>query len=276
MIYLYLKTHNKTGLKYLGKTEQDPFVYEGSGVHWKRHLAKHGNDVTTEILFETDDMEEFKRVGLEYSEKWNIVESAEFANLMVENGCGGDNSHNFTDETRRRLSEAAKLRPMPDRTGATFNWSDEARQKQSIRMTGTTKTITDEERQRRSAQAKGDNNPFYGKKHSDKTIAIMKSKRAIQEPPMLGKNHKGETKRKKSESAKNRKSPSFAKAVHTPIGDFESIASFAKELNISNKAAWGLFQEGRTLTATTHKRYIGLFREEDIGTTLIDLGFYYI
>ena len=45
IIYLYVKTHRKTGLKYLGKTKKDPFVYQGSGVHWKNHLNKHGYDV---------------------------------------------------------------------------------------------------------------------------------------------------------------------------------------------------------------------------------------
>ena len=38
MIYLYKKTHNKTGLKYLGKTiSKDPYTYSGSGVYWTRH-----------------------------------------------------------------------------------------------------------------------------------------------------------------------------------------------------------------------------------------------
>lgn len=92
MIYLYLKTHNVTGLKYLGKTEQDPYQYSGSGVWWKAHLKKHGHDVTTEVLFKTEDKAEFKEVALEYSNKWNIVESADFANLMLEEGQGGVNS----------------------------------------------------------------------------------------------------------------------------------------------------------------------------------------
>ena len=85
---LYLKTHNNTQLKYLGKTVQDPFKYSGSGVKWKDHLKKYGDDVTTKILFETTDDDEFERVGLEYSEKWNIVESEEFANLIPEDGRG--------------------------------------------------------------------------------------------------------------------------------------------------------------------------------------------
>ena len=99
-IYLYLKTHNKTGLKYLGKTIQDPFSYKGSGKVWSRHIAKHGYDVTTEVLFETNDTEELKRVGLEYSEKWNIVESDAFANLMPEAGTGGC----FDEQSKIKIS----------------------------------------------------------------------------------------------------------------------------------------------------------------------------
>jgi len=89
-IYLYLKTHNKTGLKYLGKTTRDPYTYTGSGHYWKRHIAKHGIDITTEVLFETTSKSEFKRVAKEYSNKWNIIESKEFANLVNEEGDGGD------------------------------------------------------------------------------------------------------------------------------------------------------------------------------------------
>jgi hypothetical protein len=38
-IYLYVKTHNKTGLKYLGQTSQkDPHKYPGSGTRWRHHL----------------------------------------------------------------------------------------------------------------------------------------------------------------------------------------------------------------------------------------------
>jgi hypothetical protein len=33
-IYLYKKIHNKTGLKYLGKTTQNPYSYQGSDTGW--------------------------------------------------------------------------------------------------------------------------------------------------------------------------------------------------------------------------------------------------
>ena len=53
-IYLYVKTHRKTGLKYLGKTtKKDPHAYHGSGADWKIHLKEHGYDYDTEIIRET-------------------------------------------------------------------------------------------------------------------------------------------------------------------------------------------------------------------------------
>ena len=88
-MYLYIKTHNKTNLKYLGKTEQDPLVYKGSGVYWTNHLRKHGNDVTTEVIFESESKEKIKEMGLYYSDKFDVVKSNEWANLIEENGCGG-------------------------------------------------------------------------------------------------------------------------------------------------------------------------------------------
>lgn len=92
MIYLYVKTHNTTGLKYLGKTSAvNPYSYKGSGKYWTNHIKKHGYNVTTEILFQSTDSAEIKQQGLHYSKLWNIVESKEWANLKEESGDGGWN-----------------------------------------------------------------------------------------------------------------------------------------------------------------------------------------
>ena len=107
-IYLYLKTHNQTGLKYLGKTIKDPNLYTGSGVYWKSHLKKHGNDVKTEILFKTSNKEEFNRVALEYSYKYNIVESSEFANLTYEEGQGGNTCLPGSDSWNRMTQSSTE------------------------------------------------------------------------------------------------------------------------------------------------------------------------
>lgn len=92
MIYLYVKTHNKTGLKYLGKTVQDPFKYKGSGKHWMRHIKKYGYDVTTEIVFQCDDKQIFKEYSENYSKLHDIVKSKDWANIVEELGDGGDTS----------------------------------------------------------------------------------------------------------------------------------------------------------------------------------------
>jgi hypothetical protein len=89
-IYLYVKTHNTTGLKYLGKTvSQNPHLYPGSGIYWTRHLKTHGYDYTTKIIKECQTKEELKEWGLYYSQIWNVVESNEWANLRPETGDGG-------------------------------------------------------------------------------------------------------------------------------------------------------------------------------------------
>jgi len=94
-IYLYVKTHNITGLKYLGKTSNgDPINYRGSGTYWMKHLKVHGYDVTTEIIKECKTNDEIKEWGIYYSRLWNVVESKEWANLCEESGDGGYRSNN--------------------------------------------------------------------------------------------------------------------------------------------------------------------------------------
>src|ERR1017187_5075241 len=108
MVYhLYVKTHNKTGLKYLGKTIKDPYKYKGSGKYWKPHIKKHGYDVTTEILGMYNSKTVLEEMGLYYSKKWNIVESDAWANLKEEAGDGGSNGP-FTKKTKEKM-RAAKL-----------------------------------------------------------------------------------------------------------------------------------------------------------------------
>lgn len=88
--YLMLKQHNKTKLKYLCKCSTNNikycYSYCGSGKYWKRHLKKHGKDITTTILGIYDTNEELAVAGAYYSKLWNVVENKEFANLIPETG----------------------------------------------------------------------------------------------------------------------------------------------------------------------------------------------
>lgn len=148
--YLYIKTHNRTGLKYLGQTSSsDPYSYRGSGTRWKNHIKKHGYDVSTEILLETDDKNLIKEMGIEYSKRFNIVESTEYANLKIEEGDGGW-SHWDSLETR---SKGGKI-------GGASLPSDETKIKISASVTGEKnarfgKSISEEHRKNLSKSKTG-------------------------------------------------------------------------------------------------------------------------
>lgn len=93
-IYLLVKEHAYTGLKYLCKHVASSFSecekYKGSGTYWKLHLKQHGNHVKTTCLFVTEDENEFRKVAKQYSLQFNVTESKEWANLCNEEGQGGN------------------------------------------------------------------------------------------------------------------------------------------------------------------------------------------
>lgn len=171
VIYLYLKTHNVTGLKYLGMTIKDPFKYRGSGLYWNKHIKLHGNDVNTLILKICSTNEELVKFGLYYSNLWNIVESVDFANLVPElgnNSSGMLNKkhkvctkekisqtlmcHNVTDKTREKISITRKELGY-------IAWNKGKKNEYNI--------FTEEQKKDRSLNNFGVNNPFYGKQHTD-------------------------------------------------------------------------------------------------------------
>ena len=116
IIYLYVKTHNKTGLKYLGKTSApSPHEYTGSGKYWLNHLRKHGFDYSTEIIKECSSNEEVAYWGLYYSNLWDVVyaksESGKklWANERPESGNGGCNSEIAKKSLETRIKNGTYL-----------------------------------------------------------------------------------------------------------------------------------------------------------------------
>ena len=121
MNYLYLKKHNQTKKLYLGwTTNEDIQKYRGSGLHWKRHIKKHGYDVTTVLLGAFSDKNKMKIQGKYYSRLWDVVENPVFLNLKEEDGEGGL----FGEESKKKMSRSAKKRV--ERDGAPAGaWTSE-------------------------------------------------------------------------------------------------------------------------------------------------------
>lgn len=91
MIFLYLKQHKLTGLKYFGRTtSRNPTKYKGSGTRWRYHCSKHGwEHIDTINVWEFTNQEDCTEFAIQFSHENNIVESAEFANLEIEDGKNG-------------------------------------------------------------------------------------------------------------------------------------------------------------------------------------------
>lgn len=196
--YLYIKTHNITGLKYFGKTTQDPFSYRGSGKYWLRHISYYGNNVTTEIIGYFTNKDECKTAALNFSLENNIVDSHEWANLIEENGLDGGATTwgPRSEETKQKISEAQKGKIVSEETKEKIRQkrknqdmshmkkpkSEEMKNKISKSLTG--RTQSEETKRKRSEKLKGRARPKEvrqkisegqkGKKISPEAIEKMK------------------------------------------------------------------------------------------------------
>lgn len=186
--HLYIKTHNKTGLKYFGKTTKDPYQYRGSGKRWLAHLKKHGNDVSTEVLGYYVSESACLCAAMTFSKENNIVESVKWANMIDENGLdgGATGRTNYTpmsDDAKRKLSESKKGQK-PWNTGLRGQTpgnkqprTEEQKQKISESLTG--RKRSPEAIAKTAEKLRGRNRPdvaekLKGVKKSPDTIAKMK------------------------------------------------------------------------------------------------------
>ena len=159
-IYLLVKQHAVTGLKYFCKTTQkDPFKYPGSGKRWKHHLRKYGTNVATLECWEFEDQELCTKFAIEFSKRNNIVESGEWANLIPEDGVGGGSLKGrvFSEEHKLKLKEnhtkpmlgkkfSEKTRKLMSTNNVGFlgkTHSEESKTKTSLSLKGKAKTYTE-------------------------------------------------------------------------------------------------------------------------------------
>ena len=221
-VTLYIATHNKTGLKYFGKTtkwftqESLQKNYHGSGKYWIKHKKKHGEkDVTMEIyeicsLNESDD-DYVEPIALRFSEENHIMESEEWANLIPEDGLSGSIKGNkHSEETKSKIA-LSKL------------------------------NLTDESKARISGSAK--NRPEVSNQTRDKMRASK-----------LGVSHSEETKSKMSKSSKGKPKSDEHKSNISKAKSGESHHMFGKQLSIEHKTKISESQKGREKSEETRAK----------------------
>jgi hypothetical protein len=108
---LYVKTHNVTGFKYFGKTTrlQRIHSYKGSGIHWIRHLKKHGSNYKTELLGIWQDQDRLIKFARKFCEEHDVVNSPNWANMVLEEGiqgaANGETNVSKRIDVRKKMSE---------------------------------------------------------------------------------------------------------------------------------------------------------------------------
>lgn len=162
---LMIKTHDITGLKYLCKTIRDDWnSYPGSGTAWKKHLQENGKHFTTELLYETSDLETFKDIAAKKSKEFDVVNSKLWANKIPETGedAGRPSGWKMSDEQKHAISRS--------RTGRKHSIETRA----AIGSKHRGKIVTEETRAKMKIAKSGENHPFFGKNHSEETKMKMR------------------------------------------------------------------------------------------------------
>ena len=194
--YLYIKTHDVTGLKYFGKTTQDPYKYCGSGVHWRRHLKIHGQSHSTQILGLFTDEEECRTTAIRFSRENDIVRSSEWANLKEE-----DSKMGGATRTGYVMTDLEKEHLRQVNLGKSKLLSKESRQR-----------IIDSNRRRKGKKAKS--NRIRSKPVSEETrrkislslkgnVVSLETREKIRNA-LMGRSKSEETKNKLRQNWKNR------------------------------------------------------------------------
>lgn len=190
---LMIKTHRITGMKYLCYTRKDDLAfksYRGSGKRWLEHLEEFGDEIDTEIIFSTNNIEEFREEARRISYLYDVVESEEWANLKIEEGDGGSTTHNkrwITDGSINLYVDRNSV--LPDgfrygRSGCVFNDSEKqkefgSRALSENRRTAMTNAWKDGKMNKRDNSrcgVKGDANPAKRPEVRAKTSSSMKKR----------------------------------------------------------------------------------------------------
>lgn len=110
---LLIKCHLNTGINYLCVSQRRNYIsYKGSGKIWKSLINAHSSTIHTRVLYRSNDLEDFNKTCLFYSEMFDVVKSPEFANLIPEFGYSNKNvstyMSNLAKENPEQLVQSGK------------------------------------------------------------------------------------------------------------------------------------------------------------------------
>lgn len=213
MIHLYIKQCSHCELLYFGRTTSDPYTYPGSGVYWRRHLAKHRAEAVTLKVRSFRSQERCSAAALRFSKRYSIVEARTsdgkkvWANQIAENGRdGGSIAGTLSKASRRKMSKVHAGRqiyndgerqyklypddPLIEELNLEPGFSPRCRTNLSAALKGKTRSkehcenirkaklgvspnLTEEQRAHRRFLSSGKNNGMYGRTHTTEVRAAL-------------------------------------------------------------------------------------------------------
>lgn len=227
--YIYVTVNMINGKKYIGQKKFDRQgkwkTYIGSGIAFKHAVKKHGAEhFKTFVIDYANSPEELNDLENKYTVTLNCVKSKNYYNLVEGGGtvtglkfskktldrlgelATGENNYFYgkqyfgiengfygkshTLESRKAMSEQHKGQ-VPWSKGRVNVFSEESLTKMRNAKLG--KKLSKSHKAAIANAQQGENHPMYGKKHSNKTKALMREK-------ALGRKASDETRKKMSES----------------------------------------------------------------------------
>jgi hypothetical protein len=169
--WLYIKQHGVTGKLYFGKTcKKDPIKYLGSGSYWKNHIKKYGVEhvktLWCHLFFDEESIKEF---AIWFSHEHKIVESKQWANILIEDGLTSCNHKDMIMVKYPGTEKYFKVHCSDERwinglvVGANKNRPLTEATKEKISISVRISCNTPEFKLKASVQNSGKNNSMYGK-----------------------------------------------------------------------------------------------------------------
>jgi group I intron endonuclease len=213
---VYIHENKINGKKYVGQTCQKPKDRWDSGrgyktcTYFNHAIQKYGWDNFEHIIVaENLTKEEANKIEKELISFYDTMNPQYGYNLT--SGGEGISGFKLTDEQRKKISEAQIGKEVSDETRRKIGEShigmkhtDEA--KEIMRKKHLRENLSQETLEKMSSSAKKrleapENNPFFGKHHTDETCALLSdiAKNRFENKenhPMYGKHHTDETKQK--------------------------------------------------------------------------------
>ena len=175
MYTVYMHRNKENGKRYIGITSVEPKVRWKKGYGYSealpigRAFRKYGWDgFTHEVLFTELTEDEAKRIEIELIAKYHTQDDAFGYNICA--GGNGVTGWHPTEETRQKISEAAKKRTGDKNPNFGNRWTDEMKKAAGVKKRR--ENLSEETLRRMSLAAQGrtgENNSFYGHTHSEET-----------------------------------------------------------------------------------------------------------